>query len=112
MRAIWEYYAGWFHHRSTTELYGIPPTSVDADLVELAGGPSALAGRAGEHLAAGRPLEALHLAEIGLRVDAGDSKCTEVCLKAHRSLLAASVNFWESRWLENRISELEGAKAG
>jgi alkyl sulfatase BDS1-like metallo-beta-lactamase superfamily hydrolase len=111
VRAIWEYYAGWFHHRSTTELYGIPPTSVDADLVELAGGPSALAARAGEHLAAGRPVEALHLAEIGLRVDAEDRKCGEVCLRAHRSLLAASVNFWESRWLENRIAELERASS-
>ena len=24
VRAIWENYAGWFHHRSTTELYGVP----------------------------------------------------------------------------------------
>ena len=24
VRAIWETYAGWFHHRSTTELYEVP----------------------------------------------------------------------------------------
>ena len=33
VRAIWENYAGWFHHRSTTELYDVPPTAVAADLV-------------------------------------------------------------------------------
>ena len=33
VRAIWEMYAGWFHHRSTTELYPVAPTAVFADLV-------------------------------------------------------------------------------
>ena len=27
VRAIWENYAGWFHHRSTTELYGVPAST-------------------------------------------------------------------------------------
>ena len=33
VRAIWETYAGWFHHRSTTELYDVPTTVVAPDLV-------------------------------------------------------------------------------
>ena len=34
VRAIWENYSGWFHHRSTTELYDVGPDEVTADLVE------------------------------------------------------------------------------
>ena len=37
VRAIWENYSGWFHHRSTTELYGVGPDELNADLVDLAG---------------------------------------------------------------------------
>ena len=33
VRAIWETYAGWFHHRSTTELYAVPPAAVATDVV-------------------------------------------------------------------------------
>ena len=40
VRAIWEHYAGWFHHESTTELYDVPRSAVDSDLVELAGADS------------------------------------------------------------------------
>ncbi|MFM7059901.1 MAG: MBL fold metallo-hydrolase, partial [Actinomycetes bacterium] len=57
VRAIWEHYAGWFHHRSTTELYGVPATAVAPDIVRAAGA-DALATDAAEHLAAGRPVEA------------------------------------------------------
>ena len=45
VRAIWETYAGWFHHRSTTELYDVPTTAVAPDLVALAGA-DALVGAA------------------------------------------------------------------
>ena len=68
VRAIWENYSGWFHHRSTTELYPVGPDAVSADLVELAGA-DALIDRARAHLAAGRPLEAIHLAELVTQVD-------------------------------------------
>ena len=37
VRAIWENYSGWFHHRSTTELYPVDPSDLSADIVELAG---------------------------------------------------------------------------
>jgi len=63
VRAIWENYSGWFHHRSTTELYPVAFDEVAADVVELAGA-DALVQRAREHLARGRPLHAIHLAEL------------------------------------------------
>ena len=60
VRAIWEYYLGWFRHESTAELYPVPPAAVHADLAALAGGCDPLVARAREHLVGGRPVEALH----------------------------------------------------
>ncbi|MFC3214744.1 alkyl sulfatase dimerization domain-containing protein [Novosphingobium panipatense] len=44
VKSIWREYSGWLHYEEgTTALYGVPRTSVDADLVELAGGADILA---------------------------------------------------------------------
>jgi alkyl sulfatase BDS1-like metallo-beta-lactamase superfamily hydrolase len=101
VRAIWENYAGWFHHDSSTELYGVSPRSVHPDLVELAGA-EAIVAAARKRLDAGEPLEAIHLAEI-----AGDNLAAlEVLVAAHEILLAESVNFWERSWLQRRLEVL------
>ena len=110
VRAIWENYAGWFHHRSTTELYGVAPESVSPDLVEIAGA-DAIARASAARVGAGTPVEAIQLAEIVLAVEPSHSGALDASLAAHRSLLEASVNFWETRWLENRIAALESARA-
>ncbi len=104
VRAIWEGYAGWFHQRSTTELYPIAPTATHADLVELAGAER-IAERAQEHLAAGRPLEAIQLAEVVLSQEPAQRAALLVLLRAHEALLAAGArrNFWETCWLEAQI---------
>ena len=47
VRAIWENYAGWFHHRSTTELYDVPPAAIAPDLVAAAGADALAVGRPG-----------------------------------------------------------------
>ena len=111
VRAIWETYAGWFHHRSTTELYATPAASVHGDLVELAGGPDAVALRAGARLAEGAPLEALHLTEVVLSAAPRHRGALETRLAAHRQLEAESQNFWLSSWLRKQISELEAQLA-
>jgi alkyl sulfatase BDS1-like metallo-beta-lactamase superfamily hydrolase len=100
VRAIWENYSGWFHHRSTTELYPIGFDAVSADVVELAGA-DALVDRARAHLAAERPLHAIHLAELV----APDHPGARTVLKdAHEALLARSTNFWERAWLTKQVA--------
>lgn len=100
VRAIWENYSGWFHHRSTTELYPVGFDAVAADVVELAGA-DALVQRARAHLAAGRPLHAIHLAEL---IDPNHPGAREVLREAHESLLADSANFWETAWLRHFLN--------
>jgi alkyl sulfatase BDS1-like metallo-beta-lactamase superfamily hydrolase len=102
VRAIWENYAGWFHHRSTTELYGVPAEAVSPDLVDLAGA-DAIVSRAAERLAGGEVLEAIHLAEL---VGRDHAAARDVLREAHQQLLAASTNFWETSWLSRQIEEL------
>ncbi len=100
VRAVWENYSGWFHHRSTTELYPVGFDAVAADVAELAGA-DALVERARAHLDAGRPLHAIHLAELVPQEHAG---AREVLARAHEKLLAGSTNFWESAWLRNQLA--------
>jgi alkyl sulfatase BDS1-like metallo-beta-lactamase superfamily hydrolase len=64
VKTIWEGYSGWFHYDSTTGLYDVPRSSIDADLCRLAGGAGVLAAEAGRKLEAGQPLQALHLLDI------------------------------------------------
>jgi alkyl sulfatase BDS1-like metallo-beta-lactamase superfamily hydrolase len=104
VRAIWENYSGWFHHRSTTELYPVGPEDFGADIVELAGA-DALVGRASEFLDSNRPVHAIHLAELVFRADPSHAGAREVLLAAHRRLLEASTNFWETAWLTRKIGE-------
>lgn len=105
VRAIWENYSGWFHHSSTTELYDVPLAEATDDLVELAGADAVLA-RAREHLDAGRTVHAIHLAEAVARAHPGHRESRELLAEAHRRLLGASTNFWESAWLTKQIGDL------
>ena len=131
VRAIWENYAGWFHHRSTTELYGVAPLAIAGDLVALAG-PQALLVAARDHLGAGRAVEALQLTDIVLAANSSttasigtdsmgtdssgtDSSSTDssvaeakqVAIAAHQHLLDNTDNFWERAWLLRSIAKLE-----
>jgi alkyl sulfatase BDS1-like metallo-beta-lactamase superfamily hydrolase len=111
VRAIWETYAGWFHHASTTELYDVPATAVHEDIVELAGGADAVAARAAAKLDAGEPVEAIHLAEVALSAAPANVAALEVMIAAHEQLEAASENFWLTQWLRKQLSDHRGALA-
>ena len=105
VRAIWEMYAGWFQHRSTTELYGVAALSVAGDVVTAAGA-DALVAAARAHVDAGRPVEALHLTDLVLAVDSSHAGARSTALDAHEALLAETRNFWEVAWLKNNIDQL------
>jgi glyoxylase-like metal-dependent hydrolase (beta-lactamase superfamily II) len=105
VRAIWENYAGWFHHRSTTELYPCAPRDIWADLLELAGA-DAIVGHARHALGQGDPVRAIALAEIVHGVEPHHEGARHVLIAAHERLLAASVNFWETAWLRKQIADL------
>jgi alkyl sulfatase BDS1-like metallo-beta-lactamase superfamily hydrolase len=109
VRAIWEEHLGWFRYESTTELYNVPPQAVSADWIELAGGAAAVLERAHARLAAGQPLEALHLIEAVERVEPGDRKALGLKCAATEAILerAGRENFSEVRWLESQITDLK-----
>lgn len=106
VRAIWENYAGWFKHRSTTELYARPPDTVYGDLLELAGGAGTLTHRARQKIDAGDHLGALYLLDIVLHT-AANADAREAAVQAHRALLEESENFWLSSWLQHQIQCLQ-----
>ena len=115
IRAIWEHYAGWFKHESTTELYAVPQKAVHADLVELAGA-DALVERARRKAAAGEREAALHLLDIVRSAEPSNPAATELSIEVHESLLAdartfrTTGNFWLEGWLEKQISLMKGGK--
>lgn len=108
VRAIWEEHLGWFRFESSTELYHVPPQAVSADFVELAGGTGPVVARAQKYVEAGKPLEALHLAEAALKADANCLDAARVKRAATEILLERSgrENFSEVRWLESELLRL------
>lgn len=109
VRAIWEYYAGWFHHSSTTELYSVPFTAVNTDLVALAGA-GALVERAAVKFDNGEPEAALHLLDIVLDAEPGHTAATRLAIQVHEALLEGADNFWLRGWLDNQIKLLRGER--
>ncbi|MFT4046420.1 MAG: MBL fold metallo-hydrolase [Solimonas sp.] len=111
VRSIWDELSGWFHYEdSTTGLYGVPRSSVNADLAALAG-VDALAARARQKLDADAPLEALHLLDIALAGDAKHTASLAVKKDALQKLLRDSGgnNLSEAMWLKSEIAAVDAA---
>jgi glyoxylase-like metal-dependent hydrolase (beta-lactamase superfamily II) len=104
VRTIWETYMGWFHLRSTTDLYPLEPAAAFAELVDLAGA-DAVVERARARLTVGEPVVAVHLAEAVLYVQPDHVGAVDVMIDAHQALLDAGgdVSFWESGWLRHQM---------
>jgi alkyl sulfatase BDS1-like metallo-beta-lactamase superfamily hydrolase len=115
IRAIWESYAGWFKHESTTELYSVPQKAIHADLLELAGA-DALLDRARQKLASGHHEESLHLLDIVLSAAPENAVARALAIEVHEALLVdantycTTGNFWLVGWLQNQIKLLRGGK--
>lgn len=106
VRSIWEGYAGWFHGRSTTELYPTPPDAVWSEVVELAGGPDAIVAAAGRRLSADDAVGAVQLCEMALKAEPGHRRALEMYIDAHDTLLDehGNENFWLAGWLNDQIA--------
>jgi glyoxylase-like metal-dependent hydrolase (beta-lactamase superfamily II) len=111
VRSIWEGYAGWFHARSTSELYDTPPDAVWPEIVTMAGGPDAVARAAADRVAGGDGVGAVRLCEMALATQPGHERALDVFVAAHELLLAEHeslpperVNFWLVGWLRHQIA--------
>ncbi len=104
VRAIWTEYIGWFDYGSTTEVYGVPPSAIAPDLLELAG-HDALLARAAGHLKAAESLKTLHLTDILLAADPADLTAMAVKKDALSQMLAgcSGENMSETMWLRSEI---------
>jgi alkyl sulfatase BDS1-like metallo-beta-lactamase superfamily hydrolase len=111
VRAIWAEYTGWFNYDYTTELYDVPRSAVSVDIAALAGGAARLAERARDRLAAGEPVEAMHLLEIALEAERGSAEANAVKRDALQALLdrAGGVNLSEVMWLRSELGALDDA---
>jgi alkyl sulfatase BDS1-like metallo-beta-lactamase superfamily hydrolase len=112
VRTIWEEYSGWLHYEDgTTALYGVPRSSVNADLAELAGGAGKLADRARHHVESGKPLEAIHLLDVALGADPTHKDALRVKRTALEHLLVQSggTNLSETMWLKSEIAAVDAA---
>jgi alkyl sulfatase BDS1-like metallo-beta-lactamase superfamily hydrolase len=112
VRSVWEENSGWFHYSdSTTGMYGVPRSSVNADLAELAGGAGPLAIRAKHKVVEGRALEALHLLDIALSAEPAHKNSLAVKIEALQAILKESggSNLSETMWLKSEITAAETA---
>jgi glyoxylase-like metal-dependent hydrolase (beta-lactamase superfamily II) len=109
VRAIWAEYTGWFDYDYTTSLYETPRSSVSGDLVALAGGAGPLAARAKARLAAGEPVEAMHLLEVALEAEPANADAKAVKRDVLQVLLdrAGGVNLSETMWLRSELAALD-----
>ncbi len=110
VRSIWEGYAGWFHARSTRELYSAPPDSVWPEVVAMAGGPDVIVAAAAARVESGDALGAIELCEMALASDRVHSGALETFIAAHELLLEehGNENFWLVGWLNHQIATARG----
>lgn len=106
VRGIYEGYVGWFDGNPAT-MFETPQKAIYPDLVEMAGGPEAVAAKAEELRLAGRLQEALHMADAALAADPENITALKARLAAYEALRAQSRNSNEAGWLEHGIGNTQ-----
>ncbi|GAB5453729.1 MAG: alkyl/aryl-sulfatase [Halioglobus sp.] len=108
VRSIWDYYAGWFHFESTTELYPVPVSDVYADIAEVAGNEGLLT-LAQNYLNEDQPVKALHIVEVVLAADSVNQSALQIRKQALQLLLENAhnglKNDYEIYWLQYRLTD-------
>lgn len=114
VKSIWEYYMGWFHYDSTTELYPVPARDVYADLAEVVGNEGLLS-LARNYLNKGEPVKSLHVVEITLEGDPDNRAALELRLAALQELQQRALdglkNDYEIYWLKYRLADTQARLA-
>lgn len=108
VKSIWEYYMGWFHFESTTDLYAVPARDIYAEVAAMAGSESLLAS-AINHLQQQQPEKALHFLEIILAEDPINQAALETRLSTLQFMLERAKadnggNNYEKDYLRSRIA--------
>lgn len=113
VRSVWEEYAGWFRHDSTTELYPVPAKSVWPEIAGLVGGADVLTAHAQKRIAKGELVEALHLLEIARAAEPDNRGALEAELAVFEALADQTGGkiFDQLGWLEGRIMANKAALA-
>jgi alkyl sulfatase BDS1-like metallo-beta-lactamase superfamily hydrolase len=104
IRGIYEGYAGWFDLDPAT-MYDVPIDAVLPEVAKLGGGADPLAQLARDKVAAGKPVEALHLTRIALSMEPQHRASLEARLAALEKLRTQSANSNERGWLDYSIRE-------
>ena len=114
VKSLWEYYMGWFHYDSTTELYPVPARDVYADLAEVVGNEGLLS-LARNYLNKGEPVKSLHVVEITLEGDPDNRAALELRLAALQELQQRALdglkNDYEIYWLKYRLADTQARLA-
>ena len=116
VKSIWEYYMGWFHYESTTELYPVPVSDVYADLAGVAGNEGLL-DLSRNYLKQQEPVKSLHILEVVLAGDPGNKAALALRQQSLELLLVLAENSlqndYEIYWLKSRLTataeQLKGA---
>ena len=108
VKSIWEYYMGWFHFDSTTELYPVPARDVYADLASVTGN-EVLLSLAQNYLTKGEPVKTLHITEIALAGDPQSAPALSLRQQALEELLVRAEsgmqNDYEIYWLKSQMAQ-------
>jgi alkyl sulfatase BDS1-like metallo-beta-lactamase superfamily hydrolase len=108
VKSIWEYYMGWFHFDSTTELYPVPARDVYADLAEVAGNEGLLS-LARSYIDKDELVKALHVLEVALAAEPDNRDALLLRQSALQGLLARAEagtrNDYEIYWLNSRLTD-------
>ncbi|MBN2355649.1 MBL fold metallo-hydrolase, partial [candidate division KSB1 bacterium] len=105
VRGVYHENIGWFDENPAF-MYAQPPSSIYADLVDLAG-PASMVKRAQSLLDNKEYVRVLHLTDVILKADATHRETNEIRLQALQALKAGTRNYIERIWLDYGIRKCE-----
>lgn len=106
VRGIYEGYMGWFDG-NPANMYPLSAEEAYSELLELAGGPTAVVKRSRALMDNGDDLKALRLTDMVLAIEPKNREALEARVSALGHLRAKSTNVLETGWLLHGIDEAQ-----